>query len=281
MFISLSIIWGVPYLFIRVAVDSMSPWVVVFGRVALAAIILLPIAAFRGELRRLRGHLWWVTVFAVVEMTLTWPAVTFAEQHLTSSFTALMISAVPLVAAVIAARLGVDQFHGSRLAGLFIGFAGVAALVGIDFGEIHPPSVALLVITVVGYAFGPVIVSRHLTGVPSLAVIAVSLLINTIVFAPFAWFTRPTEPVPAVGWWSIIILGVLCTAIAFVVFFQLVDEAGPARTTVITYINPMVALVLGVVFLAEPITLGMVVGFPLVVIGSWLATRRTRTPVAQ
>ncbi len=274
LFISLSIIWGIPYLMIRVAVESMSPWFLVFSRVAIGAAILLPIAAARGELKQLRGHLGWIAVFAVVEMTLTWPAVTFAEQHLTSSFTALMISAVPLVAAFIAVRLGLDRFTGARLVGLFIGIAGVAALVGLDVGEIHLPSVALLMITVVGYAFGPVVISQRLVGVPSMGVIAISLLINTVIFAPFAILTRPTEPVPAQAWWCVVLLGVVCTAIAFIFFFQLVAEVGPARMTVITYLNPVVALILGVLLLGEAITTGMIVGFPLVLIGSWMATRK-------
>lgn len=274
LFISLSIIWGLPYLFIRIAVGSMSPWMIVFGRVLLGVLILLPIAAARGELSRLRPYLGWVIVFAIIEMTVTWPAVTFAEQHLTSSFTALMISAVPLVAALIAVRLGVDRFTGMRVVGLFVGIAGVAALVGLDFGEINLPSVALLAITVVGYAFGPVVISQKLSDAPSMAVIAVSLLFNALVFAPLAWATRPTQPVPASAWWSIVVLGVLCTAIAFIIFFALVAEVGPARMTVITYLNPVVALLLGVLVLGEPITTGMIVGFPLVLLGSWLATRK-------
>ena len=274
LFISLSIIWGIPYLMIRVAVESMSPWFVVFARVAIGAAILLPIAAARGELKQLRGYLGWIAVFAVVEIMITWPAVTFAEQHLTSSFTALMISAVPLVAALIAVRLGLNRFTGTRLLGLFIGIAGVAALVGLDFGEIYLPSVVLLMITVVGYAFGPVVISQRLVGVPSMGVIAVSLLINTGVFAPFAIATRPTEPVPAQAWWCVVLLGVVCTAVAFIFFFQLVNEVGPARMTVITYLNPVVALFLGVLLLGEAITTGMIVGFPLVLIGSWMATRK-------
>lgn len=274
LFLSLSLIWGLPYLLIRVCVESMSPTFVVWGRVLLAALVLLPVAAVRGELPALRGHYKAVLLFAVVEITVTWPALTYAETRLTSSFAALVIAAVPLVGALIAWRLGMDRLTGPRLVGLFVGVAGVAALVGLDFGQIHVPSVALLVITVLGYAFGPVVVTRYLSGIPSTAVIAATMLINVVVFAPFALATRPVDPVPAKAWWSLVALGLLCTAFAFIVFFALVAEVGPARTTVITYLNPMVALVLGVLVLSEPITPGMIVGFPLVLLGSWLATRK-------
>ena len=274
LFLSLSLLWGIPYLLIRVSVESLSPWFVVFARVLMASAILLPIAAARGELRVIRPYLPWVLVFALVEITVTWPALNFAETQLTSSFTALIIAAVPLVAALIAWRLGLDKLSGMRLVGLFVGIAGVAALVGLDFGTIHVASVSLLILTVVGYALGPVVVSQRLAQAPSLAVIGVALAINTVLFAPLAATHWPTGSVPASAWWSVAVLGVVCTALAFVIFFALVAEVGPARTTVITYLNPLVALVLGVLVLGEQITTGMIVGFPLVLLGSWLATRK-------
>jgi len=274
LFLSLSFIWGLPYLLIRVSVQTLDPAFIVFCRVLLAAAILLPVALWQGELRKLKGHLRWVVVFALVEITLTWPALTFAEKELTSSFAALVITTVPLVGALLAWRLGLDRITGLRMVGLLVGVVGVVALVGLDFGTIHLPSVALLVITVLGYALGPVIVVRWLDGVPSMAVIAATMVFNVVVFAPLAYLRRPTGPVPAEAWWSVAGLGLLCTALAFIIFFALVAEVGPARTTVITYLNPVVALTLGVLVLGEPITLGMMVGFPLVVLGSWLATRK-------
>jgi len=275
LFLSLSLIWGIPYLLIRVAVESLEPFFVVFCRVLIASAILIPIAAFRGEFKQLKGHWLWVAVFAIVEITLTWPALNYAETRLSSSFTALIIASVPLVGAIIAWRRRLDVFTGPRLLGLLIGFAGVAALVGLDFGSINPPSVALLVITVIGYAFGPVIISQHLSEVPSIAVIAAALAINTIIFAPMAWIQRPTGvDLPAKAWWSVVVLGAVCTAVAFVFFFALVAEVGPARTTVITFMNPLVALVLGILVLSEPITTGILVGFPMVLLGSWMATRK-------
>ena len=283
LFASLGLIWGTPYLLIKIAVADLSPFVVVFGRVALAAAILLPIAAWTGQLRRLRGLWGWILAFAVVEISLPFWSLTWAEQRLSSSLTALVIAAVPLTAAVIARVLGLDHRLGpTRLLGLGIGILGVAGLVGLDITGESTLSVAALSIAVLGYAFGPIIVDTKLSSAPSLAVIAVALTINAIGYAPFAWATRPADfsSVPARAWWTVALLGVLCTAIAFLIFFALIAEVGPARTTVITYVNPAVAVLLGVVIGGEALTPGILVGFPLVILGSFLATRRSRPDVA-
>ena len=278
LFISLGVIWGLPYLLIKVGVESLSPFVVVFARVFIGAAIMLPIAYFTGQLRKLKGHWRWVFIFAIVEMTFTFLALTWAEQRISSSLAALLISTVPLTAAIIARAMGLDsRLSGMRLVGLGVGFAGVAALVGLDVSGGDFLSVAAISITVLGYALGPIIVDRKLSSAPSVAVIAASLTINALIYAPFAWLTWPTEPVPAIAWWSIVALGAVCTAGAFIIFFALIAEVGPARTTVITYVNPGVAVILGVLILGEPLTPGIVIGFPLVLAGSFLATRRAPT----
>jgi len=275
LFIAMGIIWGLPYLLIKVGVEHLSPFVVIFVRVALSAVVLLPIAIGRGQLKELRGHWRWVVAFALVEMTFTFLALTWAEERITSSLAGLLIAAVPLVAAVIAWRLGMDdRLRGMRLVGLGVGIVGVGALVGLDVSAGTWLAIAAVGITILGYAIGPIIVARHLSDVPSLAVIAMALTINTVIYAPFAAVTWPTEPVPSTAWWSVVALGLICTAVAFLLFFQLIAEVGPARTTVITYINPAVAVLLGVAVLSEPITTGILIGFPLVLLGSWLATRR-------
>ena len=278
LFISLGVIWGLPYLLIKVGVESLSPFVVVFARVFIGAAILLPIAFFTGQLSKLKGHWRWVFIFAIVEMTFTFLALTWAEQRISSSLAALLISTVPLTAAIIARAMGLDsRLSGMRLVGLGVGFAGVAVLVGLDVSGGDFLSVAAISITVLGYALGPIIVDRKLSSAPSVAVIAASLTINALIYAPFAWLTWPTEPVPAIAWWSIVALGAVCTAGAFIIFFALIAEVGPARTTVITYVNPGVAVILGVLILGEPLTPGIVIGFPLVLAGSFLATRRAPT----
>ena len=275
LFIFMGVIWGVPYLLIKVAVTDLPTPLVVFGRVALAAAILLPIAIATGQLKQLRGHWRWVIAFAVAEMTLPWWALTWAEQHITSSLAGLFIATVPLVTALLARRMGLDdRLTGSRLVGMGIGLVGVVALVGLDVSGGDLLAIASLLITVIGYATGPIIIDKKLTGVPGLAVISASLTINVLVYAPFAALTWPSTAISSDAIWSVVILGTLCTAVAFLGFFALIKEVGPSRSTLITYINPAVAVILGILVLSEPLTLGLAIGFPLVLLGSWLATRR-------
>ena len=274
LFASLGVIWGLPYLLIKIGVENLSTPVVVFGRLFIGALVLLPIAIGTGQIRRLRGYLPWVLAFALVEMTFTWWALTWAEERISSSMAGLFIATVPLVTALVARRFGLDdRLTGMRLVGLAVGFVGVGALVGLDVSGGDLLAILALVITVIGYAVGPIIVDKKLQDVPSLAVIAVALTINAVIYAPFAWATWPTEPVPAKSWWAVVALGVVCTALAFLLFFALIIEVGPSRTTLITYVNPAVAVILGVLVLDEPITAGLVIGFPLVLLGSYLATR--------
>ena len=275
LLVSLGIIWGIPYLFIKIAVETFSPGALVFLRVALAAIILLPIVLARGQWRSLRGHWRWVIAFALVEMAFTWTALNWAEERITSSLAALLIALVPLVTALLARFVGLDdRLTGSRVVGLVIGFVGVGILVGFDLTGGDLPVLAAMAIVVLGYALGPILVDRKLGELPSLAVIAAAMLVNTIIFAPIAALTWPSEPIPLRAWISVLILGAICSALAFIVFFRLIAEVGPSRTTLITYINPVVAVILGIVVLSEPLTLGMVAALPLILLGSWLATRR-------
>lgn len=271
----MGLIWGTPYLLIKVSVEWLSPFVVVFGRVALAAAILLPIAAATGNLRGLHRYWKGILAFAVVELSIPFIALTWAEERLSSSVTALVIACVPLVAAIFGRILRPDdRLTPIRLAGLAIGIGGVAALVGLDIQVGTVTALAALVFTVLGYAIGPFIVDGPLKGVPSLGVIAVAMTINAIIYAPFTVATWPTTPVPTQAWLSVVVLGAVCTALAFIIFFALIKEVGASRTTVITFVNPAVALVLGVLILSEPITAGLAIGFPLVILGSILATRK-------
>lgn len=274
----MGLIWGTPYLLIKVSVEWLSPVVIVFGRVAIAAAILLPIAAATGALHGLHRYWKGILAFAVIELTVPFIALTWAEERLSSSVTALVIAAVPLVAAILGRVLRPDdRLTPIRILGLAIGIGGVAALVGLDVHVGTVTALAALVFTVVGYAIGPFIVDGPLNGVPSLGVIAMAMTINAVIYAPLAWVTWPNSRgpmVPTVAWLSVIVLGAVCTALAFIIFFALIKEVGASRTTVITFINPAVALVLGVLILSEPITAGLAIGFPLVIVGSILATRR-------
>ena len=274
LFVSLGLIWGLPYLLIKVAVDDLSTPMVIFGRMAVGAAILVPITLAQRQWGALRGHWRWVITFALCEMTFTLLALTWAENRISSSLAGLFIATVPLVTALIARRLGMDdRLTGTRLLGLGIGFLGVAALVGLDVSGGELVATLALIVTVIGYSIGPIIIDRRLSDVPGPPVIAAAVSINALIYAPFAWFSRPTAPVPATAWWSVGLLGALCTAGAFVIFFALIGEVGPSRTTLITYVNPAVAVALGIAILNEPFTLGIAIGFPLVLLGSYLATR--------
>jgi drug/metabolite transporter (DMT)-like permease len=271
----MGVIWGVPYLFIKVAVEYLSPPVVVFGRTSIAAVPLLVFALRTGAVRPALAHWRPLLAFATLEMAVPWLLLTSAEQHLPSGLTGLLIACVPIVGAVVAYLLGDrSALRPVRLAGIAVGLAGVALLVVTDLsGEAPLWSVVEVLLVCVGYATAPFIANRRLSGVPDVGVVAVSLTVVAIVYAPFAWLARPDEPPPAQAWGAVLALAFVCTAVAFLVFFRLIAEVGPARATLITFINPAVAVVVGALVLDEEITATTVAGFVLVLAGCWLATR--------
>lgn len=274
LLVLLGVIWGIPYLFIRIAVEWFPPSTLVLLRVVLAAAVLLPVALARGQWAALRGHWRWVALFAVIEIGLAWLAINWAETTLTSSLTALLIASVPSIAAIAAQALGHDRLTRGRVLGLALGFAGVALLVGLDLGGISVAAVLAVLVAAVCYATAPIIAERRLQQVPTLAVISASMLVNAVIFAVPGIAQWPAEPVPVRGWIAVAVLGLVCSALAFIVFFALIAEVGAARTTLITYINPVVAVTLGIIVLGEPFTIGIAFGFPLILAGSYLATRR-------
>jgi drug/metabolite transporter (DMT)-like permease len=281
LFASMCVIWGVPYLLIRVAVRDLSPAMLVLSRTLLAAALLLPLAAARNELRPLAPYWRPLLVFAAIEIAIPWVLLGAAEQEISSSLTALIVAAVPLVAVAIAATTGDrERLGGTRAVGLLLGMAGVAAIVGVNLDGASATAVAEVGLVAVCYAVGPAILQRHLSGLPALGVIAASLGLTAIAFVPIAAFSVPTETPSATVIGSVVGLAVVCTALAFVVFFALIAEIGPVRATVITYVNPAVAAVLGVAILGEEFTVAMGIGFAFVLAGSVLATRPQARPVA-
>lgn len=282
LFVAMSVIWGVPYLLIKVAVEELSPPVLVFLRCALAAAVLVPLAAWRGELRPVLRHWRWVLAFTVLEMTGPWLLLAYAEQDLSSSLTGLLVAAVPIVAAVAGRLLGEqDRLDAWRITGMVLGLGGVAALLGLDVEGGQLLAVGAVALVVVGYGTAPLIVTRQLAGVPSTGVSAVALLVTALVYAPFAGTQLPGRSVPGTDVVvSVAVLAVVCTVAALLLFFELIREVGPNRALVITFVNPAVAVLLGVTVLGERLTLGMLVGFALVLAGSVLATRATRPRTA-
>jgi drug/metabolite transporter (DMT)-like permease len=282
LFAAMCVIWGVPYLLIRVAVRELAPATLVFLRTALGAAILMPFAAWRRELRPLLARWWPLLAYTVIEVVIPWVLLARAETKLTSSLTGLLIAAVPLVGAVVVAVTGERERQGSRRwLGLLVGIGGVAALVGLDIGQVNLLAVGEIGCVAVCYAIGPIILSRRLADVPALGVVAASLVVATIVYAPFAATSWPSSMPSAHVVESVVGLAVVCTALAFLLFFALIAEVGPVRATVITYVNPAVAAVLGVTVLSEHLSGGMLLGFGLILAGCVLATGRGPEPVAE
>ncbi|MGD0882665.1 MAG: DMT family transporter [Acidimicrobiales bacterium] len=274
LFLVMSVIWGCPYLLIRIAVREVSPATLIFLRTAPASLVLLPVAIHRRALGGLLARWRWLLAVSVVEVAAPWLFLGRAEIHLTSSVAGLLIATVPLVGAVIYRLLGFDLFDRRRIVGLLIGFAGVVAVVGVDLRGAELGPVVEVLIPVVGYAVGPLIISRKLDDLAGIGVITAAMTIVSVGYAPFALSHLPSRMSLEVAG-AIAGLALVCTALAFVLFFELILEVGPARSTVITYINPAVAIALGVLVLGEPLGWGILVGFPLIVIGSWMATART------
>jgi drug/metabolite transporter (DMT)-like permease len=275
LFGAMAVIWGIPYLLIRVAVAEVSPPVLVFVRTTIGAAVLLPIALVRVDLRPTIDRFGWVVAFAAVEIAGPWVLLGWAEQHVTSSLAGLLVAGVPLVGTVIAVVTGRDRHvSGTGLVGLLLGLVGVAAIAGTDLNAENAAAIGAIALVVVGYAVGPWILAHKLVGVPSLGVMAPSLAMSALLYLPIAILQWPAAMPSPQALASMAVLGLVCTALAFVLFAELIAAVGPVRATVITYINPAVAATLGVLILAEPFTPAMAVGFVLVITGSVLATRR-------
>jgi drug/metabolite transporter (DMT)-like permease len=277
LFAAMSLIWGVPYLLIKVAVGGVEPPVLVLARVGIGAALLLPMAIRRRELGPLLPHWRWLVLFALVEIMAPWLLLSEAETRLSSSLSGLLIASVPILVALLS-RLtgGHDRLSAVRWAGLLIGLGGVALLVAGGGAHGDAGAVAEVLLVAVCYSIGPLIAARKLTGLPSLGMTAACLAFAAIVYSPLAALTWPSALPSGKVLASLAGLAVLCTAVAFVLFFALIAEVGPARASVITYINPAVAVTLGVLVLSERLTVSMAVAFVLILGGSVLATRSAR-----
>jgi drug/metabolite transporter (DMT)-like permease len=276
------VIWGIPYLLIKVAIEEVAPTTLVLARTGIGALVLLPIALAQGQLRGLRALWRPLALYTLVEICGPFLLLAHAESRLSSSLTGLLIAAVPIVGALGARLTGDSERLGPRrIAGLLLGITGVAALVGLDVATDDLIAVLAMGGVVLGYAIGPMVLSRRLADAPGLGVVAGSLALAAIFYLPAGLAQAPHHLPSARVLVSVIMLSLVCTALAFLVFFQLISEVGAARATVITYINPAVACLLGVLILDEAFTAVTAVGFTLVLAGSVLATGRAGEPVAQ
>lgn len=281
LFLAVGIAWGVPYFFIRIAVQHFSPATIILARVVVGAVALLPLAIKQKSLLPALRAWPWVLAFALIEMVGPWWLITTAEKHVSSGLAGLLVATVPFFGALIAYFFLGDKSvrHPKTLFGLLVGFVGVFLLVGIDSirGATDPIWVWAVVLSALLYAIAPAVASVKLANVSSTGTLPLSMLMVAAIYAPSALSNLPGEIAanpPVEAWLSLAGLGVICSAAAFLLFFALMREIGAARATLVTYMNTVVALFLGISFLAEPITLGMMVGLPLVVVGSYFATKR-------
>jgi drug/metabolite transporter (DMT)-like permease len=273
LFLALGVIWGLPYLLIRVAVRDVSPAFLVFVRTAGGALLLAPFAAHTGIFGRVLKFWKPLVIYTVAEIAVPWWFLSTAEKRVTSSLSGLLVSAVPLAGAVIARVTRTDRIDRRRAAGLVLGVAGVAALVGFDVGGGDLLAVSSFLVIITGYALGPWILSRYFPDLPGILVVEGSLVLAAVIYAPVAVWQRPAHFPPADVVASLVGLTLACTAVAFVAFFALIKDVGPMRATVVTYLNPAVAVVLGVAVLGEHFGPATGAGFVLVLAGSFLATR--------
>jgi drug/metabolite transporter (DMT)-like permease len=275
-FAAVSVIWGIPYLFIRIAVrGGVTPLMLAWGRITLAAVVLIALAWRAGTLSHTRGLWRWLVAYAVAEVCFPFPLIAFGEQHVSSSLAAIVIASVPLIGAVLALRFDHSERPTLlRAFGLGIGFAGVIALVGIDVAGRASEllGTGAILVAAVGYAIGPMIIKHRLADLDPRATMGASLAVASLLLAPGAALDFPHRTPSAGAVASVVVLGLICTALAFVVYTVLIREAGTGRATVITYVNPVVAVALGVALLGEQPGAGAVAGLLLILAGSWLST---------
>lgn len=275
LFGAMVVIWALPYLCIRVAVREIDPGCLVLARTLPAACVLLPPAYHQKVLGSLRGKWGWLVAYSFIEFGIPWLVMSDAERHISSSLTGLIVCTVPLISIVLAKLAHPHRAIGkARLSGLVLGATGVTVLVGLDTHGSNWFWVGTMVVVTVGYSIGPIILDRKMADASGLAVVATSVAVVATAYLPWGIGHWPHH-LRSETWLSIAILTTICTAAAFLVFFALIQEVGAARSVVVTFANTAFAVILGVWLLHENFTVGMALGFPLIVAGSYYATRKS------
>lgn len=277
-YLAVSALWGIPYLFVSVAVKELSVPVIVFTRVFIGALVLIPLAIRAGSMRIPRSSYKYIAIYAIFEMFIPWTLISDGQRQVSSGLAGLLIATVPIWANLLAAIAGDRSVrHPRQVSGIAIGFVGVVALVGVDsFMESHDLLAMLKILfSAFSYAFATFMAARHLSGVAGVTVNGLAMALTAIVFAIPAMSSLPSQMPSTGALLSLIALGLLCTALAFYYFFILLGMIGAPKASTVTYPNTAIAIALGVILLNEPVTLGMAVGFPMVLLGSYLATSRS------
>jgi drug/metabolite transporter (DMT)-like permease len=276
----IGVLWGIPYLFIRIAVEQpggFEPGFLVFARTLLGALILLPLALRKKVLTPALKRFKWVFLYAIMELAGPWYFLSSGERHVTSGLAGLLIATVPFWSSILASFLGDKTvWHKHRLGGMVVGFIGVVFVVGTEAfrGENQPFSIFIILVGSIGYAIAPMMIRRKAPELDGLAINSVAMAIVATIYIPVGIIQWPTEHVNAKAIWSLIILATLCTAAAFIVFFKVIVDLGPTRASMVTYLNTVIAVILGIIILSEPLTIGMIIGMPLVLVGSYFAGKK-------
>ena len=279
-FIALCFIWGMPYFFIKHAVHELSPVWVAWGRLVCASLLLVPLALWKGAFKGMAGHWRTIFAFALVELVGPFYLIALGEKYISSSLAGILLAGVPLIVVIVAPFMGVHEKVGPRrLIGMAIGLIGVVALLGLDTaqGEKGWLGAGCILLAAVGYAVGPLIVQRHLAGADSLSVVSLSVAIGAAVLTIPAFFTAPPAIPSSVAIGSVIVLGMICTALGLMLFVYVIARAGASRAAVVTYVNPAIALLLGVFLLDEHFGAGPALGLAMILLGCWLATSGSKT----
>ena len=276
------VLWGVPYLFMKVAVEELATPVIVFSRLLIGAVVLIPLALHQKAIRPALKYWPYIALYAILEMVIPWTLITNAQKELSSGVVALLVSTVPIWATLFAHHTGDSTAaHRMRIFGIAIGLVGITFLVGFetlnDVGNIR--SLIQVLIASVSYAYAVNMITRKTPGISGIAINGLAMLLSTIIFAPFALTHLPTSSPSTNAVLATVGLGVICTAFAFWVFFLVLDEIGAARASLVVYPNTAVAVVLGIFLLDEKITLAIAIGLPLVLVGSYFASRKPEAPV--
>jgi drug/metabolite transporter (DMT)-like permease len=280
LFLAVGVLWGIPYLFMKVAVAEFAPVVIVFSRVLIGSALLIPLAIRRKTLNSALANLKFVIPYAIGEMIGPWILITTAEKKISSGLAGLLVATVPIWATILAANHGdKSAWHHKRLLGLVVGFAGVVLVVGLEtFSQKQSfLSIIMIIIASIGYAWSTNMISRKIPHVDGVAINGVSMGITALFYLPFALARIPTHSPSLKASASVLALGFFSTAAAFIAFFIIMKDIGPARASLVTYLNTAIAVLLGVILLHEPLTLGIIIGLPLVLIGSYFASRKVRT----
>jgi drug/metabolite transporter (DMT)-like permease len=282
LFALVGLLWGVPYLFMKVAVDELSTALIVFARVFIGALVLIPIAMYQKTLLPALKYWKYIALYAVLEMVIPWSFITSSQRDLSSGVVALLVATVPIWATFFAHQSGdTTAAHRTRVFGIAIGLIGIALIVGIesfqDIGNIV--SLTKVLIAAFSYAWAVNMITTKAPDVSGIAINGIAMAISTVIFAPFALTQLPEQTPSNAALLSTVGLGVICTAIAFWVFFKVLDEIGAARASLVVYPNTAIAVVLGIVLLNEKLTLAIIIGLPLVLIGSYYASRKPKAPI--